>query len=83
MLLSWSAYQPSHSCCPGPQHQSIACHTQDLQHFVKADVGAPVPALPVLADMVEPFAPTSLAHVQPPTPASTGHAPPDILSLRV
>jgi hypothetical protein len=50
--LSCPQVTAAHSCCHKPQPASAACHTQSLQHFVKAETPAPtVPAVALLAEV--------------------------------
>jgi len=82
MLLSLSGHQPAHSCCHRTKSSPAKCYTQDLRNFVKAaDAGAAVPALPVMAEVMEPAPalPTPGDFAATPIPAE--HAPPDLLSL--
>jgi hypothetical protein len=37
----------AHSCCHKPQPASAKCHSQNLQHFVQAEMHTPAIALPV------------------------------------
>jgi hypothetical protein len=53
--LSCPQMTAAHSCCHKPQPASAACHTQGLQHFVKAERPAPAaPSVAVLADVAAP-----------------------------
>lgn len=41
----------AHRCCPKPQPASFQCHTENMQHFVKAD--GPAPSAPAAAELAE------------------------------
>ena len=52
ILAGAVSHQAAHSCCPKPQPASASCHTQGMQHFVKAETPAPVvPYVAVLGDL--------------------------------
>jgi len=63
----------SHQCCKPHKQTSSRCETQNLQQFVKADIGAPVPAMPVVAQAVMP---AILFLSEPPSPAPGEYSPP-------
>jgi hypothetical protein len=53
--LSCPQMTAPHSCCHKSQPASAACHTQGMQHFVKAEKTAPVaPSIAVLPDAPAP-----------------------------
>lgn len=69
-----------HSCC---HHQSneraAACQTQVLRNFVKAEIQAPAP--PAVVALIDLPVLLPLPEIWAPAPASSSHAPPDLLSL--
>jgi len=79
MLLA--SHQPAHPCCPNPHPGSVHCTTHEMQHFVKADAGAPAPTVPTVAESIEPAASVSLPRQWKSTPLPSEHAPPDLLLL--
>ena len=55
-----------HSCCHKPQPASAACHTQNLQNFVKVEKTAPAaPVVAVIADVPSLGAPPQLSIFRP------------------
>jgi hypothetical protein len=80
--LSCPQMADAHSCCHKTQPASAVCHTQSLQHFVKADASHPFVAVVAAAPAI--VAPLSLrtisriVNLQVPASVST---PP--LNLRV
>jgi hypothetical protein len=80
--LSCPQMADAHSCCHKTQPASAACHTQNLQHFVRADTSAPSGALLAVAPV--PLAPPTFHIVSltftPSIPAPVSTPP---LNLRV
>lgn len=80
--LSCPQMADAHSCCHKTQPASAACHTQNLQHFVKAEASQPFVAVlaPTPAHVVPPTFHTVSRVVTPPVPAGFSTPP---LNLRV
>jgi hypothetical protein len=79
MLAAMTSRQADHSCCHKPQTASAKCHTEDMQHFVKADTHAPIaPAVTVLAALPV-SASLSVLWLSAPLPSL--HAPPEAPNL--
>jgi hypothetical protein len=79
--LSCPQMADAHSCCHKTPPASAACHTQNLQHFVKADASQPfVAVVAVPAPVAPPLIRTASRIVTPPVPASVSTPP---LNLRV
>jgi hypothetical protein len=64
----------SHSCCPKPQSASFQCHTENMQHFVKAD--GPAPSAPMAAELAAAPAAETLRPQQVAATSPDLHAPP-------
>ena len=64
----------SHSCCPKPQSASFQCHTENMQHFVKAD--GPAPSAPMAAELAEAPAAEILRPQQVAATSPDPHTPP-------
>jgi hypothetical protein len=78
-LLALTSHQPAHQCCHKTKSAAPGCETQNLQQFVKADVSAHTPALPVVAFVslaAPPDLPVTIA------PAVVEYSPPDSLFLQ-
>jgi len=80
--LSCPQMTDAHSCCHKTQPASADCHTQDLQHFVKAEGSQPFVAVlaPTPAPAVPPTFHTAGPIVSLPLPAGFSTPP---LNLRV
>ena len=83
--LSCPQVTAAHSCCHKPQPASAACHTQSMQHFVKAEKPAPVaPSAALLAEIPAPTVLPVLQFSAPIanllTPPGASHSP---LTLRI
>jgi hypothetical protein len=82
VLLALKTHQPAHGCCHRTKQTSSGCTAQSLQHFVKADPGTQVPAVPVVARAAEPA--PAIARLADLSPAPAEQAPPgDLFSLRI
>lgn len=83
--LSCPQIATAHSCCHKPQPASAACHTQSMQHFVKAE--RPAPVAPSVALLAEVPAPAVVPALQFSAPIATLLTPPGAsnspLSLRI
>ena len=74
-LLAFNAHQ----CCHPQKRTAAKCETQNLQQFVKGDLGTNAPAMPVSAMVSLPVVPFHAAAL---TPAAEEHSPPGALALR-
>jgi hypothetical protein len=79
MMAAMAVHQPDHNCCHKPQPAQAKCHTQDMQHFMKAE--APAPSLPVVAELAELPAPVAMPVQWEDAPLPAEHAPPDRITL--
>ena len=78
-LLAQKTQQPAHQCCHKHKTSAPGCETQNLQQFVKADVGtqtSPVAVLGVVAPLAAPLVWSEMR------PAAAPYSPPDLLSLQ-
>ena len=70
--------QNPHQCCHPQKRAMSDCGTQNLQQFVRADLGMHAPAMPVVALVSLPVSPVDSSPV---TPAPEEHAPPGFVPL--
>src|SRR5690348_11913495 len=78
-LLALKTQQPAHQCCHKNKTSAPGCETQNLQQFVKADVGVQTPVIAVLAVVAPVAAPMVRGELHPLAPS---YSPPDLLSLQ-
>ncbi|HUI55092.1 MAG TPA: hypothetical protein VLY04_08980 [Bryobacteraceae bacterium] len=81
MLWAWASHSAPHSCCHKPQPVSAGCHSQSMQHFVKAASTAHAPVLQAVAEAVQVTPPGATLLDAAPTPSPAEHAPPYVLAL--
>jgi len=79
MLAAMTSHQPDHSCCHKPQPAPVACHTQAMQHFVKAETHSV--AMPAVAELAELPAAVALPAAWAAARLPVQHAPPGNLTL--
>jgi hypothetical protein len=72
-----------HPCCPHTKPDKTECQTQGLKNFVKADNGAPHAAAPATIAVLQHEQKSAQLPVCVLPPNVPGHAPPEILSLRI
>ena len=77
-VLAFATHQPTHQCCHKTKTAVPGCDTQNLQQFVKTDLGSHVPAMPTVALVT---VPAPVVSADAPAPLILESPPPDLLSL--
>jgi hypothetical protein len=72
-----------HPCCPHTKPIKNECQTVGLKNFVKVDNGTPDAPAPATIAVLEHEQTSTYFPVCMPAPNVLGHAPPEILSLRI
>jgi hypothetical protein len=78
-LVALKMHQPAHQCCHKNKTSAPGCETQNLQQFVKADVGTHTPPVAVLGVIAPVAAPIMRSEIRS---SATPYSPPDLLSLQ-